>query len=220
MLESVLICDLNLRKHSPGEFQHELAVTAMLLMSTTALLYLAVLLPGPRAPLWRAVPVRPRPSVAVASADSALTAAAMPPLPTREEIELMDTLAELHARLALHGADFPSRRKLPLRNRLLELLEEEEEAAEERRFAEFGEEAGNEARYEAREEAGLQSQVSEEGEFMEYDAAAAPRQGGDVPRREQRNFFVPRLSSTQMPSPEAARQAHSPRPSPSPSPPP
>lgn len=54
-----------------------------MLMSTTALLYLAVLLPGPRAPLWRAVPARPRPSVLVASADAALTAA-MPPLPTRE----------------------------------------------------------------------------------------------------------------------------------------
>ena len=52
----------------------------------------------------------------------------------------MDTLAELHDRLALHGADVPGRRKVPLRNRLLELLEEEEEAAEERRFAEFGEE--------------------------------------------------------------------------------
>ena len=47
----------------------------------------------------------------------------------------MDTLAELHDRLALHGADVPGRRKVPLRNRLLELLEEEEEAAEERRFA-------------------------------------------------------------------------------------
>ena len=156
-----------------------------MLVSTAALLYLAALLPGPRAPLWRAVPVWPRPSVVVASADSALTAA-MPPLPTREEIELMDTLAELHDRLALHGADFPGRRKVPLRNRLLELLEEEEEAAEERRFVEFGEEAGNEARYDAREEAGLQSQVSEQGEFMEFDAAAAPRQGGDVPRREQK----------------------------------
>ena len=58
-----------------------------------------------------------------------------PPLPTREEIEQLDTLVELHARLALHGADFPGRRKAPLRNRLLELLEEEE-AAERRRFAE------------------------------------------------------------------------------------
>ena len=105
------------------------------MVGTTALLCLAVLLPGPRAPLWRAVPVRTRRSVVVGTADSALAAAKPPALPTREEIEQMDTLVELHARLALHGADFPGRRKAPLRNRLLELLEEEE-AAERRRFAE------------------------------------------------------------------------------------
>jgi len=58
----------------------------------------------------------------VGTADSALAAAKPPALPTREEIEQMDTLVELHARLALHGADFPGRRKAPLRNRLLELL--------------------------------------------------------------------------------------------------
>ena len=116
----------------------------------------------------------------------------------------MDTLVELHARLALHGADFPGRRKAPLRNRLLELLEEEE-AAERRRFAEEeeeeeargAEEDGEEARYEAREEAGLQPQVSEQGEFVEFDAAAAPRQAGgqgNLPRREPNGAFAPRPS--------------------------
>ena len=95
------------------------------MVGTTALLCLAVLLPGPRAPLWRAVPVRTRRSVVVGTADSALAAAKPPPLPTREEIEQMDTLVELHARLALHGADFPGRRKAPLRNRLLELSRSE-----------------------------------------------------------------------------------------------
>ena len=125
----------------------------------------------------------------------------------------MDTLVELHDALALHGADVNGRRKAPLRERLLALVEEEEEAAEDRRFAEFGDvgdEAGNAARYEARDEAGLQPQVGEEGEHLEFDAAAAPRQGRDVPRRESKGAFLPRLSSRQLPTPAqrpAARPA-------------
>ena len=160
----------------------------MLLLSTAVLL--AVLLPGPRAPLRatpaRAVLSRARPSFAVASVtpgSAVARPASAPPLPSRKQIEAMGTLVELHAALDAQGADVEGRRKAPLRDRLLALLVEAEEEA-----------AGDRDEDEDEDESGLQHELGE-GEVVEFDAAAAPPRRG-LPRRESAGAFLPRRART------------------------